>query len=111
MEVTEARADGTTTMRIVGRVDASVAQQLERKVMDMGSRDDHVVVDLQDMDYVSSAGLRVFIALAKQARSRNRKVALCAMQEDVREVFEITGLVELFAIHDSAEDAVAALPR
>jgi anti-anti-sigma factor len=111
MEVTESRSGSTTTLRIVGRVDSSVAKTLEQKVLDVASRDDHIVVDLCGMNYVSSAGLRSFIILAKHARTKNQIIALSGMSEEVGEIFEISGLLELFKIYDSVEAAVAALPR
>ena len=111
MEVTEGRAGNTTTLRIVGRVDSSVSKVLEHKVHDDEARDDRIVVDLRDMNYVSSAGLRSFIILAKHARSRNQTIALAGMQEEITEIFEISGLLDLFAVYDSVDAAVAALPR
>jgi anti-sigma B factor antagonist len=112
MEVTEGRAGNTTTtLRIVGRVDSSVSKVLEQKVLDVVTRDDRIVLDLRDMNYVSSAGLRSFIILAKHARSRNQTIALAGMQEEITEIFEISGLLELFAVYDSVEAAVAAFPR
>ncbi len=111
MEVTEGRVGDATTLRIVGRVDSSVSKILEQKVLDVASRDGAIIVDLAQMNYVSSAGLRSFITLAKRAHSSNRVIALCAMSEEVAEVFEISGLLELFSIYDSVEAAVAALQR
>jgi len=111
MEVTEGRVGEATTLRIVGRVDSSVSKVLEQKVSEVVSRDSAIVVDLAEMNYVSSAGLRSFITLAKRARSSNRTIALCGMREEVAEIFEISGLLELFKIYDTVEAAVAALPR
>ncbi len=111
MEVTESRIGSATTLKIVGRVDSSVAKALEQKVLDVASRDGHIVVDLGGMHYVSSAGLRSFIILAKNARAKNQTIALAGMSDEVGEIFEISGLLELFQIYDSVEAAVAALPR
>lgn len=111
MEVTESRAGSATTLKIVGRVDSSVAKALEQKVLEIASRDGAIVVDLGGMHYVSSAGLRSFIILAKQARIKNQTIALAGMSDEVSEIFEISGLLELFKIYDSVEAAVAALPR
>ena len=111
MEVTEGRAGGATILRIVGRVDSSVSKPLEERVQELITRDANIVVDLAGMSYVSSAGLRSFIVLAKHARARQRAIALAAMQDDVSEIFEISGLLELFTVHDTVEAAVAALPR
>ena len=111
MDVIEGRAGSTATLRIVGRVDSSVAKLLEQKVLDVASRDDRIVVDLREMNYVSSAGLRSFIILAKHARSKRQTIALCGMAEEIAEIFEISGLLELFVVYDSVESAVAALPH
>lgn len=111
MEVTESRGGGTTTLRISGRVDGSVSKLLQERVQDVVSRDEHVIVDLGGMSYVSSAGLRSFIMLAKHARARQKTIALVALQDEVTEIFEISGLLELFEVHGTMDDAVAALPR
>jgi anti-anti-sigma factor len=111
MEVTESRSGSTTTLKIVGRVDSSVAKALEQKVREVASRDDAIVVDLSGMHYVSSAGLRSFIILAKQAHAKNQTIALTGMSDEVSEIFDISGLLELFKIYDSVEAAIAALPR
>lgn len=110
MEITENRTGNATTLSIVGRVDSSASPLLEQKARELVARDDRIVIDLRAMSYVSSAGLRSFIVLAKHARARNRTVALCGMQEDVVEVFELTGLLGLFAVYDTMEAAVAAQP-
>ena len=111
MEVTEGRVGNATTLRIVGRVDSSVSKILEQRILDVVNRENHIVVDLGGMNYVSSAGLRSFIIMAKQARAKNHTIALSAMREEVTEIFEISGLMELFQIYDTVEAAVAALPR
>jgi anti-anti-sigma factor len=111
MEVTEIRAGGATILRIAGRVDSSVSKVLELRIQDLITRDEHIVVDLAGMSYVSSAGLRSFIILAKHARAREKAIALAAMQDEVCEIFEISGLIELFVIHGTVDAAVAALPR
>ena len=112
MEVTERPEPGnTTTLRIFGRVDSSVSKLLEQRVQDVISRDEHIVVDLAGMTYVSSAGLRSFIVLAKHARARRRHSPWSPCSEEVAEIFEICGLLELFAVCGTVDAAVAAFPR
>ena len=111
MEATESRAGGTTTLRISGRVDSSVSKLLEQRVQDIISRDEHVIADLGAMSYVSSAGLRCFILLAKHAKAKQKSLALVALQDEVAEIFDISGLLELFEVYGTVDDAVAALPR
>lgn len=111
MEVMENRAGGTTTLRIVGRVDSSVSESLEQKVLEVVARDDRTIIDLQDTNYVSSAGLRSFIVFARHAHARSRKIALCGLHEEIAEIFDLAGMLELFAIYDTVDAAVAAPPR
>jgi anti-anti-sigma factor len=111
MEVTQARAGNALTLRIVGRVDSSVSKLLDEKVQEVVRSNCAVVVDLGAMDYVSSAGLRSFITLAKHARSAKQTIALCGMREDITEIFELCGLLRLFPVYDNVDAAVATLPQ
>ena len=112
MEVTESRGGGTTTLRISGRVDSSVSKILQERVQDIVSRDEHIIVDLGGMSYVSSAGLRSFIMLAKHAKApaedhRAGRHAGGGRSRSSRS----SGLLDLFPVHGTMDDAVAALPR
>jgi anti-sigma B factor antagonist len=111
MEITEGRVGDATIIRVVGRVDSSVSRLLEQKVADVIAGGRAIVVDVAEMSYVSSAGLRPFITLAKHAQAKKQAVSLCGMRDEIAEIFEISGLLELFAVHDTVEAAVAALPR
>lgn len=109
MEVVETRRDNMLVMRIIGRVDSSVAKQLEEKVRGVIARDSRIIVDLSAMDYVSSAGLRSFLTLAKGARANSQRLALCALQQEIVEIFDLGGIKELFEIYDSVDTAAARL--
>lgn len=109
MEVVETRLGNMLVMRIVGRVDSSVAKQLEEKVRGVVARDSRIIVDLSAMDYVSSAGLRSFLMLAKGARANNQRLALCALRQEIDEIFDLGGIKELFEIYDTVDTAAARL--
>lgn len=109
MEVHESRIGNMLVMRIVGRVDSSVAKDLETKVHDVIARDSRIIVDLAAMDYVSSAGLRLFLMLAKGARANRQRLALCAMRPEIDEIFDLGGIKELFEIYDTIDNAAARL--
>jgi anti-sigma B factor antagonist len=109
MEVVETRHDTMLVMRIVGRVDSSVAKQLEEKVHNVIARDRRIIVDLSAMDYVSSAGLRSFLMLAKGVKANNQRLALCALRPEIIEIFDLGGMKELFEIYDTVETAAARL--
>lgn len=78
-----------------------------------------VVLDLSDLDYVSSAGLRCFMLAAKETRSRNGSIVVAALQPMVAEIFQISRfdlLIPVFptlraALESVSADAVAAFDR
>ena len=91
-----------------GRIDSSTAPQLEealKAALQPGRY--KIVLDLTDVDFLSSAALRVLITAAKECRKSGRgDIFLASMPEKLREVFELAGLDELFQFFDSAAEAV-----
>ncbi len=81
-------------VRIIGSLDAGTSEQLRAELE--GELDDVTFVrfDLKDMDYISSAGLRVILEVYQALEDRGGKVALDNVTEDLREIFEDTGFSE-----------------
>ncbi len=103
----QARGD-ITILRPVGRLDSASSPELELAILerlDGGCR--RLVFDLADMDYVSSAGLRVILLAGKKLRASQGKLVIAGMRDMVREVFEMSGFLSLFAVAPSVDDAIA----
>lgn len=103
----ETRGD-VLILRPVGRLDSTSAPELERLVLeqlDAGVR--RMVFDLPDMDYVSSAGLRVILLAGKKLRASQGKLALTGMRDMVREVFEMSGFLALFPVRATLDEGLA----
>jgi anti-sigma B factor antagonist/stage II sporulation protein AA (anti-sigma F factor antagonist) len=103
----QARGD-ITILRPVGRLDSASSPELELAILerlDGGCR--RLVFDLADMDYVSSAGLRVILLAGKKLRASQGKLVIAGMRDMVREVFEMSGFLTLFAVAPSVDDAIA----
>jgi anti-anti-sigma factor len=69
-----------------------------------------VVVDCAALEYVSSAGLRVFLVAARVARQSGIRFAACALTPPVREVFEVSGFTRIIEVHPDREVALARAP-
>jgi anti-anti-sigma factor len=94
--------------KVAGRMDAESAPAFEdacKYWVDRGIY--QLVVDLSDLAYVSSMGLRSFITIGKMAQEKGGKLRLCRLTGLVKQVFEITRLTSIFPIHDSVESALA----
>lgn len=89
------------------RLDSNTSAEFERRLMgEIGDGRRNLVVDFSDVDYISSAGLRVLLIAAKRLRPDGR-VALAGLKDNCLEVFEISGFVSIFPIYPSAEAACA----
>lgn len=102
--------DGETTVVIpTGRIDGSTASPFQEtllKLIEEGQGS--LVVDFENIEYISSAGLRVLLLVAKKLQSGGRKIVLCAMRDHIAEVFKISGFSEILAIHATRQEAVEA---
>ena len=90
-----------------GRLDATTAGEAEAALQDLVSQG-AVVADLEQVRYVSSAGLRVLLKAAKAAKDVGHRFAVCGLQPAVREVFEISGFDRVITTFANLAEASAA---
>jgi anti-anti-sigma factor len=109
IEVIEQRDGAALVLAVHGRIDAHTAKLFEAAVLPRAQAgESSLVLDLDGLKYISSAGLRVIMLAAKQQKQRAAKFALCNLHDDVRDVFEVSGFAKIIDIHPSREAAVAA---
>jgi anti-anti-sigma factor len=110
MNITQQQQDGITNLAISGRLDAVSAVEADKefsKVLDAGH--DRLLINLSELNYISSAGLRVLLVVAKRIQQNGGKVVLTALTPNVKEVFEISGFSSIFKIFETDEDAEVIL--
>ena len=109
MEIIEEIQDDINIYRLRGRLDSNTSQRLEEKLFQAisdGSK--RMIVDFKDIDYISSAGLRVILKATKAIKREDGQIMLCSMQDYVREVFEIAGFDSFLPIVATMDDALNA---
>lgn len=95
-----------------GRLDSETSGELELVLHDAGSAGRrHFVIDLSGVGYVSSAGLRVLLALAKRLDGGVGSLRLCGLSANVRQVFDIAGFSTLFALFANRHAALHQHPH
>lgn len=110
MEIGEDKRDGVLVIAPVGRLDVNTSGCLESRLLErVAGGETCLVVDMLRVEYISSAGLRVLLMIAKKLKERSGRLALCALGPAVRQVFELAGFLALFAVEASREDAVTRL--
>jgi len=101
------KVEGTVVVSAEGQINSGNASAIESDLLaqiDKGER--QVVLDLGLLNYISSAGLRVVLLLAKRLKQVNGKLVLCGLQSRVYEVFDISGFLAILTVVDTREDAL-----
>jgi len=107
MEISEKKEQGAMILELNGRLDAVTAPGFGEKVLQViEGGENKLVLALEGLEYVSSAGLREFLKAAKKMKSVGGKIALCSMKDYVREIFDMSGFASLIPIKDSVDQAV-----
>ncbi len=95
---------------VQGRIDATAAPALAaivHETAETGGK--RILLDLSGVTFLSSSGLRILLMLARELKSTGGELRLCAMQPPVAEVFSLTGFNQIFTIHRTRDEALAAL--
>ncbi len=104
MKITRKEENGIVAVAFSGRLDADsspVADKAVKEILD--GQTDRLLFDLGELEYLSSAGLRVLLSAAKEMKRRGGKIVLCSLNEFVKEIFEVSGFQSLIPITDSVE--------
>jgi anti-sigma B factor antagonist len=107
MEINEKKTGQCVIIGITGRLDTTNYSILEKKLMELiESHHDKILVECSNMDYVSSSGLRILLMALKKITMVKGKFVLCGLQENIREIFEISGFTNIFEIYSSQDEAL-----
>ena len=110
MEIAESSLDQYVLISLAGEMDASNAPELEAKVNELlEAGKTELVFECSRLDYVASAGLRVFVMTAKKLKRAEGKLGMAGMQDLVKDVFVMAGLDDLFNFFPSPAEAVKTL--
>ena len=114
MDIVIDERPGATVVALKGRLDFEAAEATSAKLKGMLTRPEGVhaiVIDGSERSYVSSAWLRVFLTLAKEAKAASTPLVVAALHPSAAEVFEISGFAQakILDIRDSVEAGIAAV--
>lgn len=112
MDIKETQQDDVMVFTLNGRLDSNTSPSLEKRLtqaVENGTR--RVVIDFKDLDYISSAGLRIILKTSKELKRNQGDIALCTMQDYVKEVFEIAGFDTFLTITPTLAAALERVGR
>ncbi|MBU0474404.1 MAG: STAS domain-containing protein [Bacteroidetes bacterium] len=98
MEINEIIKDNYTLLNVSGRLDSTTATDFEKALLNLLDLQKENVVSFKELKYISSSGLRVLLVAAKKLSTTEKKLTISAMQDHIKEVFDISGFTGLFNI-------------
>jgi len=102
-----AEEQGVTVVALAGQLDSRAAPDFEKALLKLlGERKHEILLDLAGLEYVASAGLRVFVMIGKRLQAEGGRLALCSLSAGVMKVLEISGFVQLFPILPDRREAI-----
>ncbi len=109
MEIMKRKEKDAMVISVKGGLDAVTTRGLEKDLTELVAAGERLLVlDLGDLDYISSAGLRTILTVAKKLRENQGRLLLASLKEVVREVFEISGFSSIIPIFESVDAAISA---
>ncbi len=110
MELRNERREGVLIASASDRVDSANVHDFQEALQAViDERDRAVVLDLEHLTYISSAGLRVILLTAKALQKQNGGFAVCSLSDPIREVFEISGFDKIIPVYASQSNAIELL--
>lgn len=108
MEFSGVKDGGFLVLSVGGRMDAMTAKEFEDECarwIEAGEK--RLVIDLSGLEYISSAGLRSILMLAKKLKAQAGDLAFCALSEMVTEIFTVSGFVKMLPVFATRAEALA----
>lgn len=107
MNITSKKEGDVNVLAIDGRLDTTNYSDLEHHLSSLTEKNEYrILMNLEKMQYISSSGLRIFLMFLKKVKAAGGRFMLCGMSDDIREIFEISGFINIFEIFKTEEEAL-----
>jgi anti-anti-sigma factor len=109
MDIITRKEGKVVIVSVRGRMDAVTSLDFEKSMSALISAGGNIfVISLNQMDFISSSGLRSILRVAKQLKPSGGKLLFANLQDTVKDVFKISGFSTIFAIYETEEEALKA---
>ncbi|NET07653.1 MAG: anti-sigma factor antagonist [Merismopedia sp. SIO2A8] len=103
MEIKTKKIEGVTVVFVAGEIDAKTAPTLQQQVIPLVEPGNKILLDLSNVPYMSSAGLRMLLSLYRQITAKNVKLVLVGLVEEIKDTMSITGFLSFFTTSETME--------
>ena len=112
MEVIEKRQDGVVVLALKGRLDSNTSGDFEKQLLGMvQGGESRFVLDFSELDYISSAGLRVLLKAVKELKRTDGRLCVCAVKDYIREIFSLSGFLSFLPTYVTIEESLSSFDQ
>jgi len=111
MELRTKKANKAMIIYLSGRLDVHLSADIEKEINTIikDYPDLNLVLNLEDVEYMSSSGLRIFVSTMRILKDNNKKLKLCNINSAVKKIFEVVELMDMFDVYENENLAVDSL--
>lgn len=109
MELNINEINNIKVLNLKGHLDGNTSPKVQEEVMPLIQQGSKVIINMSECDYVSSAGLRLLLVIAKTLKSKGGKGVIAGLLPEVKDVMEMTGFDRMYENYSNIDDAVNAL--
>ncbi|MCH8474400.1 MAG: STAS domain-containing protein [Opitutales bacterium] len=111
LSIEDQKENGIWICALEGRLDGNTSEQADKHLTELSGNEEvtDLILDLSALEYLSSAGLRVFLMAAKRAKSKKHQVVLAAPNDGVKQVLTISGFSSILQIFPDRASALSSL--
>jgi len=109
MQISTRTSSDIHIVAITGSLDSTTSPEAQKSLDAVLAGAKKVALDFSELDYISSAGLRILLGAAKQLRASGGKLGMFGLNQSVKEVFEISGFASILPIYPSEAEALGAM--
>jgi anti-sigma B factor antagonist len=112
MEITQKKVNEITVLSIAGSVDALTAPEVTKTLSrEISSGNHHLVLDLGQVEFMSSAGLRAILGALKESRQEGGDLRLAAAQPGVEKILKMSGFTNILKTYPTVDEATASFSQ
>lgn len=109
MDINVNTVDQVTVVEIVGDIDGKTAMDVQERVSPLVRPSSKILLDMSQVGYMSSAGLRLLLSIYRQASANKASIVLVGVNQELQDTMSATGFLRFFTIHDTVEAGLAGL--
>jgi anti-anti-sigma factor len=108
MNLKSKNLDDIIIVYLTGRLDVHLSADIEKELNKIIAENpkQHLIMNLKDVEYMSSSGLRIFVSTMRILKETKRKLKLCSLNNAVVKIFQVVELMDMFDIYDTEKEAM-----